>query len=269
MILHVSDVMEKTYHVPSPGVPDDDEEEEDDAVGEARFTSAWRGEGGVLSMKVDVAGSTDEEDESRVEDETEETEAMCGDADNDTEEDRGDLAGDIGTDDADARAVDAADSTMVETDGAAVIVTSCVLTTVVIDTLTDTETVALPAVDPEDAAEVAAEDAGAVDFTEADDAADVAPEETRLELDEEREFAVPEVVVPPPLPPPADVDPGTGVPTMAIGSPLGALGVAVGCTPAKLATGTVPLTVGDGSPPGYESSKMSSCAPSRKLYRFV
>lgn len=261
--------------MPRPGVPDDEDgADDDDAVGEARFTSAWREGGGVLSNKVEVAGRADEEDESRVEDEAD---APMEDADDGTEEDRVDPAPDAGTDDVDALAVDATDSTMVEAvdagTGAAVIVTNCVLTTVAVDTdtLTDTDALALPPVaGAEEAAEDAAEDEGAVKFADADDDADVAPEETRLELDEEEEVAVPEVVVPPPPPPPTAGDPtGTGVPTMAIGSPLGALGVAVGCTPAKFATGMVPLTVGEGSPSGYESSKMSSCAPLRKLYRFV
>ena len=238
--------------------PDEDDEEE---VGEARLTSACREGTGVLSKSVEVAGVAEEEGST-------EEEADAEDAD---------------TDDADGTAdVFGGDSTMVDAEdagSAAVTVTSCVLTTVAVDTDTLTDAAASLAADADTDAGVAPDDAGAVVLAaDIDEAADVPPEAAKLELELEEE--VPEVAVigppPPPSPPPplppapalAD-DTGAGVPTTAIGSPLGALGVAVGCTPAKFATGTVPLTVGAGRPPGYESSKMSSCAPFRKLYRFV
>lgn len=48
----------------------------------------------------------------------------------------------------------------------------------------------------------------------------------------------------------------------------GADGVEVGATPLRLGVGmTVAFGLGDGMPFGYESWKISSCAPSRKLYK--
>lgn len=251
-----------------------DEPEDEEVVGDARLTSAWTEGEGVLSKSVEVAGRTeaaeeeesvenaadvaeaaefeDEDDSGTVEDEATD---VGGDVDDSTDE-TADIA-DI-TEDADGEAsveedvlpAEATESVMLDAEtGGAVIVINCVLTTVAVDTTIDTLTASVAFVTED-------EDAG----TDADIA------NVELEATDEEELAVPEVVVPPPDPDPdVPVATGAGVPTIAMGSPLGALGVAVGCTPAKFATGTVPFTTGVGSPPGYESSKMSCCAPSRKL----
>ena len=140
-------------------------------------------------------------------------------------------------------------------------VTTCVLTMIAVDTTIDTLTASVPFVTDEEAVDDAS--AGIEDV-------DVVADDAGVRVDDKEEFAVPEVVVHPPEPVLAVTEAaGAGVPTNASGRPLGALGVAVGWTPAKFGVGTVPLTVAVGRPSGYESSKISSCAPFRKLYRFV